>query len=67
VAGAREFNNGPGAQERQEMDYDDLERKVMDFFGDTSRSPGETKRDLLALAEKCQNLAETIDAEAADY
>jgi hypothetical protein len=48
------------------MDYNDLERKVLLFFSDTSRSPGETKRDLLALAEKCQDLAETIDAEEAD-
>lgn len=42
------------------MDYEQLEQKVVDFFGDTSRPAWETKRDLLTLAEKCRELAETI-------
>ena len=48
------------------VEYQDLERKVMDFFGDTTRPAGATKRDLLKLAEKCQQLADTIDADEAD-
>lgn len=48
------------------MNYDDIESKVMDYFGDTSRSAGETKRDLLALADKCKDLAESISEDEAD-
>lgn len=52
--------------EEIKVEYEDLENMVMDFFGDTTRSAAETKRDLLALAEKCRDLASTIEDEAAD-
>ncbi len=42
------------------MTYDQLMGHVMDFYGDKSRSQGETKSDLLALAEELQTLAETL-------
>lgn len=45
------------------MEYEALEDVLMDYFGDTSRSAGETKRDLLTLAQRCKELAETIDAD----
>ena len=46
------------------MSYDELKRLVMNYFGDTSRPASETKADLLALAEECQTLAESIDDDA---
>lgn len=45
------------------MTYDELKAHVMTFFGDTSRSKQETKEDLLAIAEECEMLAETLGDE----
>ena len=45
------------------MDYEQLKAHVIAYFGDTSRPASETKEGLLALAEECETLAETIDAD----
>lgn len=45
------------------MDYEQLKAAVMTYFGDTSRPASETKADLIALADECQTLAESIEAE----
>jgi hypothetical protein len=58
----RTVGQRPGAKGKI-VDFETLKNHVMDFFGDTSRSAGETKRDLLAIAEECQTLAESIDAD----
>lgn len=42
------------------MSYDEIEKIITDYFGDTSRSQGETKEDLMGLAEHCKSLAETL-------
>lgn len=43
------------------MQYEQLEQYLQDFFSDTSRPAADTKRDLLAIAEQAQMLAESID------
>lgn len=42
------------------MDYEQLEQAITDYFGDKSRTQGETKRDLESLASHCETLAETL-------
>lgn len=42
------------------MTYEQLRASVMEFFGDKSRSQGETKRDLLALSDELQTLADSL-------
>lgn len=42
------------------MNYEQLRQHVQNYFGDKSRSQGETKRDLLALSDECQTLAESL-------
>lgn len=42
------------------MNYEELEELVTKYFGDVSRSQSETKTDLLALAEHCETLADTL-------
>jgi hypothetical protein len=41
----------------------ELEDAVSKYFGDMSRSKSETKSGLLALAEHCETLADTINEE----
>ena len=45
------------------MTYEELEQAVIDYFGDTQRDAAETKSDLLALAQHCETLAESIDTD----
>lgn len=45
------------------MTYDELRKVVQDYFGDTSRPASETKADLLALADECETMADTIKDE----
>lgn len=48
------------------MTYDQLKDALMEFFGDTSRTAGQTKSGLLAIADEAQMLADTIEAEPED-
>lgn len=41
--------------------YEELRSIVLDFFGDKSRSASDTKSALLALADECMMLAESIE------
>lgn len=43
------------------MTYDELRDTLMEFFGDKSRSAGQTKSGLLEIAEEAQVLADTIE------
>lgn len=46
------------------MDYKELKDALMEFFGDTSRTPGQTKSGLLAIIDEAQMLADTIDEDS---
>lgn len=46
------------------MSYEELRKAVMDFFGDTSRSAGATRADLIAIKDEIDVLIETIDPNA---
>jgi hypothetical protein len=48
------------------MDYDKLKEALQKYFGDTSRTPGQTKSGLLAIIDEAQMLANTIDDEPED-
>lgn len=45
------------------MSYEQLEKAVLNYFGDTSRSAEETKNDLQGLIEFIQTLVESIEAD----
>ena len=45
------------------MNYDDLLKVVREYFNDKSRSQGETKSDLMALAGECEMLADTLETD----
>ena len=46
------------------MEYKELNSALMEFFGDTSRTPAKTKSGLLAIADEAQLLADTIEDDA---
>lgn len=48
------------------MTYEELRQHVQNYFGDKSRSQGATKADLLALADECHTLAESLQDDADD-
>jgi len=43
------------------MTIDELRKHVQTFFSDTSRSPAQTKEDLLNLVDEIEMMAESID------
>lgn len=42
------------------MNYEELKKKVMEFFSDRSRSAEETKADLTALRDEIEMLIESL-------
>jgi hypothetical protein len=48
------------------MTYEKLIEKLMDFFSDTSRTPGQTKSGLLGLIDQAKSLIETIPEDPED-
>ena len=48
------------------MEYEELKEALMDYFGDTSRSAGQTKGGLLSIADEAMELASTIE-DATDF
>lgn len=42
------------------MSYEELKEHLMTFFGDTSRSPSETREGLKGIIEEAEMLIETI-------
>lgn len=49
------------AEQSSDKGYDELRSVILDFFGDKSRSAADTRTALLALADECAMLAESID------
>ncbi len=43
------------------MTYEQLLEALMDYFADKSRSAGDTKSDLIVIAEQAHMLADTIE------
>lgn len=43
------------------MEYEELKDALMDYFGDTSRSAGQTKGGLISISDEARELASTID------
>jgi hypothetical protein len=42
------------------MNYEDLHSSLMEFFGDTSRTPGQTKSGLIGIIDEAKMLIESI-------